>query len=397
MTIQHINIGPGTNPKAARAAQFAAARADRVAIDDDTGVPYALDNAQVKALLLDKRLVGGGRAVFEMQDIPPGRFPDWYLNIMFTTEGPEHSRMRRLVGKAFTPRAIDGLRKVAAALAAERLDTIRADGAGDLVAALADVPTAVMCALLGVPSADVPRFITWIDALGPIFSFMTPQQIAAAASAIECLLDYTLDRRDLRRDVPADDLISALIAAEEDGDRLTREETAAMVANLLVGGHDTTASQIGCSLLTLLTHPEVMAQVRADPAIIESVVTETIRYEPSVTLTFRAVIEPVALGEVDCAPGSLISLSTWTANRDPAVWADADSFQPRRFLDPDAPRTLSFGGGPHFCLGAWLARMTLEEVVRGVSVLDPRLTVDPDDIEWVQVLGQNPARLPVKV
>jgi cytochrome P450 len=397
MTVQHINIGPGTDPKVARAALFAAARAGSVTIDDDTRVPHALDNAQVKALLLDKRLVGGGRAVFEMQDIPPGRFPDWYLNIMFTTEGPEHSRMRRLVGKAFTPRAVDGLRAVAAALVEERLDAIRAGESGDLMAAFADVPTAVMCALLGVPCADVPRFIKWIDALGPIFGFMTPEQIAAAASAIEGLLDYTLELRDRRRDVPADDLISALIAAEEDGDRLTREETAAMVANLLVAGHDTTASQIGCSLLTLLTHPDVMAQVRADPAIIEAVVTETIRYEPSVPLTFRAVVEPVVLGEVDCPAGSLISLSTWTANRDPAVWADADSVQPRRFLDPDAPRMLSFGGGPHFCLGAWLARMTLEEVVRGVSALDPRLTVDPDDIEWVQVLGQNPAHLPVSV
>ncbi len=397
MTIQHINIGPGTDPKAARAALFAAARAGSVAIDDDTGVPYALDNAQVKALLLDKRLVGGGRAVFEMQHIPPGRFPDWYLGIMFTTEGPEHSRMRRLVGKAFTPRAIDGLREVAAALVAVRLDTIRVEGSGDLVALLADVPTAVMCALLGVPSADVSRFITWIDALGPIFSFMSPEQIAAAANAIEGLLDYTLELRDRRHDAPADDLISALIAAEEDGDRLTREETAAMVANLLVAGHDTTASQIGCALLTLLTHPETMADVRADPAIIDAVVTETIRYEPSVVSTARAVVEPVAVGEVDCPAGSLIILSTWMANRDPLVWADADSFQPRRFLDPDAPRMLSFGGGPHFCLGAWLARMTLEEVVRGVSALNPRLSVDPTDIGWVQVLGQNPARLPVSV
>jgi cytochrome P450 len=170
-----------------------------------------------------------------------------------------------------------------------------------------------------------------------------------------------------------------------------------MVANLLVAGHDTTASQIGCTLLTLLTHPKAMADMRADPAIIESVVTETIRYEPSVPLTFRAVVEPVALGEVDCSRGSLISLSTWTANCDPAVWAEADRFEPRRFLDPDAPRMLSFGGGPHFCLGAWLARMTLEEVARGVAALDPRLTVDPDDIAWVRVLGENPAHLPVLV
>ncbi|MFN0047482.1 MAG: cytochrome P450 [Sphingorhabdus sp.] len=397
MTIQHFSITPATDPKVARAAVFAAARAGSVAINDDNGVPYALDNAQVKALLLDKRLVGGGRAVFEMQDIPPGRFPDWYLNIMFTTEGPQHSRMRRLVGKAFTPRAIDGLRDVAAGLVTERLDLIRANGSGDLMAALSDVPTAVMCALLGVPGADVPRFIAWIDALGPIFNFMTPDQITAAAGAIESLLDYTLELHDRRKDAPADDLISALIAAEEDGDQLTREETAAMVANLLVAGHDTTSSQIGCTLLTLLNHPQAMVDVRDDPAIIEAMVTETIRYEPSVSATFRSVVEPLALGGVDCPTGSLIFLSTWTANRDPAVWPDADSFKPRRFLDPDAPRMLSFGGGPHFCLGAWLARMTLEEVVRGVAALDPRLSVQPETIAWVRVLGENPGQLPVLV
>jgi cytochrome P450 len=395
MATQHFTITPSTDPKIARATVHAAARAGSIAINDDNGVPYALDNAQVKALLLDRRLVGGGRAVFEMQDIPPGRFPDWYLNIMFTTEGPEHNRMRRLVGKAFTPRAIDGLRDVAAALVAERLDPIRVDGSGDLMTALSDVPTAVMCALLGVPRADVPHFIAWVDALGPIFNFMTPDQITAAADAIEALLDYTLELHDRQKDAPADDLISALIAAEEDGDRLTREETAAMVANLLVAGHDTTASQIGCTLLTLLNHPQAMVDVRDDPEIIEALVTETIRYEPSVAATFRSVVEPLALGGIDCPTGSLIFLSTWTANRDPLVWPDADRFEPRRFLDPDAPRMLSFGGGPHFCLGAWLARMTLEEVVRGVSALDPRLTVDPDDIEWVRVLGENPARLPV--
>lgn len=176
-----------------RNALFAAARAGTVAIDDDTGVPYVLDNARVKALLIDKRLVGGGRAIFEMQDIPLGRFPDWYLGIMFTAEGPEHSRMRRLVGKAFIPRAMDGLRPIAAALVAERLDSIRNEGSGDLVAALSDVPTAVMCALLGVPAPDVPRFIAWVDDLGPIFAFMTAEQIVAAASAINGLLDYTLD------------------------------------------------------------------------------------------------------------------------------------------------------------------------------------------------------------
>ncbi len=397
MTVQHINIGPGTDPRHARAALFAAAQAGTVAIDDDTGVPYVLDNRQVKALLIDKRLVGGARAIFAMQDIPAGPLLDWYRTIMFTTEGPEHSRMRRLVGKAFTPRAIEGLREIAAALVEERLAPIGAEGSGDLMTALGDVPMQVMCALTGVPASDVPDFIDWVNDLGPVFGFMTPAQITAASAAISGILAYTLELRDRRHDAPGEDLMSALIAAEEDGDRLTREETAAMVANLLIGGHDTTSSQIGCTVLTLLMHPEAMAAVRADPEILAAATTETMRYEGAVGFTGREAIEPVEIGGVTFPAGSVLALTTMTANRDPAAWADADSFQPRRFLDPDTPRMLSFGGGPHTCLGAWLARMTLEEVVRGVSVLDPRMAVDPDEIEWVQVLGQSPARLPVSV
>ena len=313
MTIQHINIGPGTEPKVSRAAQFAAARAGTVAIDDDTGAIYAFDNRQVKALLIDKRLVGGARAIFEMQDIPAGPLPDWYRTIMFTTEGPEHSRLRRLVGKAFTPRAIEGLREIAAALVEERLGNVRADGGGDLMTALADVPMHLMCALTGVPSSDVPEFIEWLNNLGPVFGFMTPAQIAAATSAISGILAYSLDLRDRRHDTPGADLMSELIAAEDDGDRLTREETAAMVANLLIGGHDTTSSQIGCTVLTMLTRPQIMAEVRADPEILASVVSESIRLEPSIAASGRVALEPVDIGGLSCPAGSVIFPDTMTA------------------------------------------------------------------------------------
>lgn len=150
-------------------------------------------------------------------------------------------------------------------------------------------------------------------------------------------------------------------------------------------------------MLRLLTHPESMAEVRAAPEILAAITTETMRYEAAVGQTGRAAAETLEIAGVACPAGSPILLTTMTANRDPAVWADADSFRPRRFMDPDAPCMLSFGGGPHHCLGVWLARMTLEEVVRGVSALDPKLTVDPADIAWVQVLGQNLAHLRVAV
>ena len=134
------------------------------------------------------------------------------------------------------------------------------------MAALADVPMQVMCALVGVPAADVPEFIAWVDALSPVFGLMEPAQIAGADGRDHELLAYLRELLEQRSHAPADDLMTSLIRAEHDGDRLTRDETVTMVANLLVGGHDTTASQIGCTLLTLLARPDALAEIRSEPA-----------------------------------------------------------------------------------------------------------------------------------
>jgi len=253
----------------------------------------------------------------------------------------------------------------------------------------------VMCTLVGVPARDVPGFVTWVNALSLVFGMMDPRQIAAATSAIAELLAYARDLLERRSHTPADDLMTSLIRAEHDGDRLSREETVAMVANLLVGGHDTTASQIACSLLTLLSRPSVLEELRADPSLLHSLVGETIRLEPSISAAMRTVVEPIELWGVEHPVGTLVICNFLTANRDPSVWHDADSFIARRFSEPEAPRLLSFGGGPHYCLGAALARLTLEESVRGVAALAPTLTTDADDIEWVQLLGRSPAHLRV--
>jgi hypothetical protein len=189
--------------------------------------------------------------------------------------------------------------------------------------------------------------------------------------------------------------MTSLIRAEHDGDRLTREETVAMVANLLVGGHDTTASQIGCTLLTLLSRPSALAALRTDPSLLPLLVSETIRFEPSIAAAPRTVVEPIELCGIEHRPGAVVMCNFLTANRDPAVWHDPDSFVARRFAEPEPPRLLSFGGGPHYCLGAALARLTLEESVRAVAELAPSLRAAPDDIEWVQVLGRSPAHLPI--
>jgi hypothetical protein len=316
---------------------------------------------------------------------------------MFTNDGAAHDRLRRLVSKAFTPRAVERLRPVAAARVAERLSSVRGAGGGDLVAALAGLPMQVMCSLLGIPASAVPEFIAWVDALSPVFLFMEPAQIAAATAAIDQLLGYLRELVEQRNHTPADDLMTSLLRAEHDGDRLTREETVTMVANLLVGGHDTTASQIGCTLLTLLCQPNALAELRSKASLLPALVSETIRFEPSITGAPRTVARPIEVCGTLRPIGAVVMCSFLTANRDPDVWHDADSFVPQRFANPNAPRLLSFGGGPHYCLGAALARMTLEEVVRGVTELAPTLSANAGDIEWVQSLGRSPSRLPVAV
>ena len=397
MSEQEIPLFGVTDPRESARLLLAAATRGSTAIEAITGTIYVLRQREVERLLHEPRLRGVGLSMFDHMGIAGGPLRDWYGALMFTNDGAGHDRLRRLVSKAFTPRAVGRLRPIAAASVAERLAAVRKAGGGDLVAAFAGLPMQVMCSLVGVPAAAVPEFIAWVDALSPVFGFMEPAQIAAATTALGALLAYLHELVEQRSHAPADDLMTSLLRAELDGDRLTRDETVAMVANLLVGGHDTTASQIGCTLLTLLRHPDALAALRADPALLPALVDETIRFEPSITGAPRTVVEPIEVCGIERPAGALVMCSFLTANRDPDVWRDPDSFLARRFAEPSAPRLLSFGGGPHYCLGASLARMTLEETVRGVAERAPVLTADPDSIEWIQSLGRTPARLPVAV
>lgn len=385
------------DPRAWKRLILDAASRGPAVVDDATGALYALRYRDVERLLHEPRLHGVGLSLFDAMGITGGALRDWYGSLMFTSDGREHDRLRRLVSRAFTPRAAAQLRPIAARYVAERLSGLRRAGGGDLVPALAHVPMHVMCALVGVPAARVPEFISWIDALSPIFGFMEPAQIAAAERAITELLAYVRELVAQRSETPADDLLSALLRAEHDGDRLTRDETVTMVANLLVGGHDTTGSQIGCTLLTLLARPDVLRGLRTEPGLLAALVSETIRFEPSIPTAMRTVVEPIEICGIERPAGTIVMCTLLSANRDPEVWRDPHAFVPRRFADPDAPRLFSFGAGPHYCLGAALARMTLEESVRGVAELAPALAVDPESIEWCQVLGHSPATLPVSV
>jgi len=383
------------DPSGARDVLRAAAMRSATARDADTGMVWVLSYDEVSRVAHDPRTVGVGLGFFDLMGIDDGALRRWYSSLMFTNEGDTHGRLRRLVSRAFTPRSTERLRSAASEMVGDAFRRVQVDGGGDLIDAFGRVPMRVMCRLLGVPDADVAVFGDWADQLSPTFGFMDAEQIDVASGAIEQLLGYVGALVGARREDPADDLITALLAAEDEGDRLTHAELVAMVANLLVGGHDTTASQIACSFLTLLRHPDSLDEIRRRPAITSVAVMETMRYEPSIGAIPRTVAEPFPVGAEERPVGTAMLLSVMTANRDPAVWDEPDSFVVDRFASPTAPKLLSFGTGPHYCLGANLARMTLEETVLGLAAQHLTPARDLDEVEWRTVLGRSPVSLAV--
>jgi cytochrome P450 len=365
-----------------------------LASDLATGATVVLRQRDVDALAHDQRLEGIGLALFDMMGIADGCLRDWYGRLMFTTEGDYHRRIRSLVSRAFTPRSVEGLRDSAADMATQAVASI---GQGDdLVARCSSLATRLMCRLLGVPDSDVPVFSHWLDTLSPVFFVMTPEQLAAATTSITELQSY-VDKLTTSRDKTSgrDDLITALLASEADGERLTHGETVAMIANLLVAGHDTAGSQIPCSILVALQHSDELTGVHEDEARLASAVAETMRLEPSIPFIPRTAVAPIDLYGTTIEAGSMVFLCIASACRDASAWHEPDRFEPDRFSRPDTPRLLNFGAGTHYCLGHALAKIAVEESVRAVLAADPplRLAEDPADIPWRQVLGRSPARL----
>ncbi len=366
-----------------------------LATDIATGATVVLRQHDVDTLAHDPRLEGIGLMLFDMMDIAEGPLRDWYSRLMFTTEGDYHRRIRSLVSRAFTPRSVGALRETAADMAAAAVDAARESG--DLLAA-SSLGTRMICRLLGVPEGDDAVFTKWAEALSPVFFIMTPEQIADATTAIVEMQNYVDDLATRRAKDPGDDLITSLLAAEADGERLTHAETVTMIANLLVAGHDTAGSQIPCSILMALQHRDDLAGVLDDAARFTSAVSETMRLEPSIPAIPRTTVAPIDLHGTTLPAGSMVFLCIAAACRDEEAWQKPDQFDPDRFTQPDCAKLLNFGAGTHYCLGTALAKIAVEEAVRAVLAADPplHLTEDPAEIPWRQVLGRSPARLLVR-
>lgn len=318
-------------------------------------------------------------------------------------DAPRQPMLRRLVSKAFTRNRVASLEPRIAAITAELLDELPgsadADGVADLVAGLTyPLPIIVIAELLGVPATDRQQFRDWADVMlssqiDQSEAVLSSDAVDAVAPAMAAMHDYFRDQVALRHRSPGGDLISALLAAEVDGDRLSDDDIATFAVVLLLAGHVTTTVLLGSSLLCFDAFPEVRAAVSADSTLVPAAIEEAMRFQPPFPRNLRRTTRDVEIGGVTIPADKPLSVWLAAANRDPAVFADPEAFDLHRSPNPH----LAFGLGPHFCLGAPLARLESRIALGELLRRFPDLSVagTPEHYPSVSMMV-GPTRLPVR-
>lgn len=300
-------------------------------------------------------------------------------DMIVTQDGAAHAQRRKQANPSFTSAAIDAFRPRVAAIAEALVEGIARAGRGDVIKDLAEpMPTMVIAELYAIPASDRAMFQAWtLDFLQ--FIGVAPGDVVARATAAneasKNLEDYLARLIAERRKKPGDDLVSLFVSFQSEG-KLTEEALAADLIGFLIGGHSTTIDTIGSGVHTLLTHPDALADVRRDPALIRPAVEEMLRYEPPVVIVIRVAGEDVELAGETIRKGQMVFTSPAAANRDPAVFPDPDRFDIHR---PNANKHLAFGVGSHVCLGNSLARRELEIAFSTLVRRIPNLRLDEEN------------------
>ncbi|ORE98819.1 cytochrome P-450 hydroxylase [Aurantimonas sp. 22II-16-19i] len=338
----------------------------------------------VSSILKDRRF---GRIVAENpQGRPdfsrkPGHLRAFYgleAHSLLELEPPTHTRLRSLLTRAFVARRIERLAPKIGALADELIDGFEGRATVDLIADFAvPLPVRVIADLIGVPMSSAGNLLDWSHRMVAMYTpGRTRESEDAANAASEDFAAFLRDVIAAKRRSPADDLVCALIAAEDEAGRLDRDEMVSLLVLLLNAGHEATVHQIGNGAKTILECGEAPASLFRDDRTSEATVEETLRFDPPLHLFERYALEPLDLpGGVTLARGDKVALLLAAANRDPAAYAEPDRFMPRRFLDKGARTVTSFGGGIHFCIGAPLARLELRIALERLFARCPGLAL----------------------
>lgn len=294
---------------------------------------------------------------------------------MLTMDPPDHTRLRKLVNKAFTPRRIAELRSRVERIVDELLEPVTSRGRMDVMDAVAaPLPAIVIAELLGVPAEDHRKFKEWASEIVAGVGRGAMDARAATAPAVQKLFAYLAETIAARRREPRDDLISAMVLAQEERDALTDSELLATSNLILIAGHETTTNLIGNGLLALLREPDELERLRRDPALFPTAIEELLRFDGPVQATLRVTTEDVEIGGHEIEAGSLVLVGIGAANHDPAVFAEPERLDVGRDPNPH----VAFGFGAHFCLGAQLARLEGEVALRALVERFPTMELETD-------------------
>ena len=352
---------------------------------------------QVAAVLRDWRVWGSPfppehrRALYG-----PGPMFEYASRRMNSYDPPEHTRLRSLVTKAFTARRVEALRPNIQTIADALLNAVEGAREFDLIETLAHpLPCQVICEMIGVPSSDSPQLSNWTgaiqSALGPM---VRPEHIPVANEAASAFMAYIRALVTKRRATPGDDLLTALIATEEEGQRLTEEELVATVLFMFTAGHSTTRDLVGSGVVALMNNRDQWQRLVSDPSIVPGAVEECLRYAPSITLFGRRALQDTQLADMPISAGEAVFVSIAAANRDPRRFANPDLFD----IGRDDNEHLTFGGGIHYCLGATLARAEARVIFTTLAHRYPNMRLSEQIIEWrdfVSFRGPRAVRIAV--
>jgi len=300
---------------------------------------------------------------------------------MLFMDPPDHTRLRGLVAKAFTPRVVEGLRPAIKQIASELLDSAQAQGHMELIRDFAfPLPAIVIATMLGVPPEDRDQLNAWSESFGALLdgSSLSIENAFLALHGVSEFIAYFREIIRQRRSAPRDDLLQAMINAEEQGDALSEEELLGNCVLIMAAGHGTTTHLIGNGTLALLRNPQQLQQLKEEPALMPSAVAELLRYDSPVQMTSRRAKEDMRIGDKRISEGQEVVMCTGAANHDPAQFSDPDRLR----LNRSENRHLSFGLGIHFCLGAPLARLEGEIAFHALLRRFPTLRLANEEAEW---------------